>query len=247
MPRIGSSTVAIIPARFASTRLPGKPLLKETGKFLIQHVYERAARVFARVIVATDDRRILAAVRSFGGEAAMTSARHPNGTCRIAEVASTLKCSRVVNVQGDEPEVEAKHLRLVASLLDHANMATLAIPFSDPTETENPSRVKVVLDKSGFALYFSRSRIPSAGDALLHLGLYAYTRQFLLEFVKLSAGRLERAEKLEQLRALENGVRIRVGVVAGVARGGIDTAEDYRAFVERQGRPAGVRKTGGTE
>jgi 3-deoxy-manno-octulosonate cytidylyltransferase (CMP-KDO synthetase) len=247
MPRIGSTTVALIPARFASTRLPGKPLLRETGKFLIQHVYERAARVFSRVIVATDDRRILEAVRSFGGEAAMTSARHPNGTCRIAEVAATLKAARIVNVQGDEPEADAKHLRLVATLLDDAPMATIAVPFSPDDDVENRARVKVVLDKNGFALYFSRSRIPSGGAALLHLGLYAYTRKFLLEFVKLSAGRLEQAEKLEQLRALENGVRIRVGVVSGVARGGIDTPEDYRAFVERQGRPAVARKTGGTE
>ncbi len=237
-------TVAIIPARYASTRLPGKPLLRETGKPLIQHVYERAARAFSRVIVATDDDRILDAVRAFGGEAAMTSPRHPNGTCRIAEVAAKLKCSRVVNVQGDEPEIDLAHLRLVAKLLDDAPMATLAVRFTDSADAGKPDRVKVVLDKNDFALYFSRSRIPHSGDALLHLGLYAYTRKFLLEFVKLPAGRLEQAEKLEQLRALENGVRIKVGVVVGASIGGIDTPEDYRAFVERQGR-AVTERTGG--
>ncbi len=242
MPR---RTLAVIPARYASTRLPGKPLLRETGKYLVQHVYERAAKAFDRVIVATDDDRILRAVRSFGGEAMMTSAKHPNGTCRIAEVASKTPCDRIVNVQGDEPEVDLRHLRLVAKLLDTAEMATLAVPFETETGAENPSRVKVVLDKKGFALYFSRSRIPHEGAALLHLGLYAYTRPFLLKFVKLPTGRLEQGERLEQLRALENGVRIRVGVVRGAARGGIDTAEDYRAFVER--RAAVAVRRGGTE
>ena len=238
-------TLAVIPARYASTRLPGKPLLRETGKYLVEHAYERAAKVFDRVIVATDDDRILQAVRSFAGEAMMTSADHPNGTSRIAEIAKKIPCDRIVNVQGDEPEVDLKHLRLVAKLLDDAEMSTIAVPFESDADAENPNRVKVVLDKNGFAMYFSRSRIPHNGPALLHLGLYAYTRKFLLKFVKLQAGPLERGECLEQLRALENGVRIRVGVVKGAARGGIDTAEDYRAFVER--RAAVAVNRGGTE
>src|SRR5258706_7319222 len=120
-----SGTIAVVPARYASSRLPGKPLLRETGKFLIQHVVERASRVFPRVIVATDDDRILSAVRSFGGEAVMTSTSHGSGTSRIAEVVAKIKCDRVVNVQGDEPEVETAHLRKVVELLDDADMSTL--------------------------------------------------------------------------------------------------------------------------
>lgn len=239
--RSASNVVAVVPARYGSSRLPGKPLLAATGRPLIQHVVERASRVFPRVIVATDDRRILEAVRRFGGEAVMTSPRHDSGTSRAAEVVARLKCRRVVNVQGDEPEADPSHLLRVARLLDEAPMTTLAVPFARPEDADRPERVKVVLDRRGFALYFSRSRIPDGGLALLHLGVYGYSRRFLLQFARLRPTPLERAERLEQLRALEHGHRIRVGVVSGVPHGGIDTPQDYRAFVARWRAAAGGR------
>jgi 3-deoxy-manno-octulosonate cytidylyltransferase (CMP-KDO synthetase) len=238
MARGTGSVVAVIPARYASTRLPGKPLLRETGKFLIQHVYERVRRCPALdgVVVATDDERILQAVRSFGGEAVMTSSRHPSGTDRIAEAVKGLDCAKVVNVQGDEPEMETSLIEDVIGLLDQgAEMATLAVPFADADEALQPHRVKVVVDRHHNALYFSRSRIPHGGaaPALLHLGIYGYTKAFLQRFVTLDPTALEQAEKLEQLRALEHGYKIKVGIVKAKARGGIDTPEDYAAFVRR--------------
>lgn len=234
------SVVAVIPARYASTRLPGKPLLNETGKFLIQHVYEqvRKCALLDRVIVATDDERILQAVRSFGGEAAMTSAHHPSGTDRAAEAVKEIDCAKVVNVQGDEPEVNPEHVETVVGLLDHAEMATLATPFANPAEATDPHRVKVVIDRHHNALYFSRARIPhqngTPAPALLHLGMYGYTKNFLLRYVTLDRTALEQAEKLEQLRALEHGYKIKVGVVRGPSSGGIDTPADYAAFVKRE-------------
>jgi len=239
MARSPGSVVAVIPARFASTRLPGKPLLKETGKYLIQHVYERAracARL-DRVIVATDDDRIAEAVRSFGGEAVMTSPHHPSGTDRIAEAVRDIDCAKVVNIQGDEPEIEPRLIETLIGLLDTAEMATLATPFERPADAILPSRVKVVIDRHHNALYFSRSPIPhtDAGGPppLLHLGLYAYTKAFLLRYVALDRTPLEQAEKLEQLRALEHGYRIKVGIVRWDSMGGVDTPEDYAAFVRR--------------
>lgn len=241
--------VAVIPARFASTRLPGKPLLADTGKPLIQHVVEaaRRARRLGRVIVATDDRRILDAVAAFGGEAVMTRDDHPSGTDRVAEVAATLPDARiVVNLQGDEPEVSPEALDLVVSLLEDdpaVPMATLATPIHDEAVYRDPSCVKVVRATSGRALYFSRSSIPchrdglpspapDGGLALLHLGLYAYRREFLLGLARLPTSPLERAEKLEQLRVLEAGHPIAVGVIEEPSIG-IDTPEDYRRFVGR--------------
>jgi len=245
MARSGAAVVAILPARYSSTRLPGKPLLRETGKYLIQHVHEqvrKCARV-DRVIVATDDERILEAVRSFGGEAVMTSPHHPSGTDRAAEVARSLDCEKILNVQGDEPEVDPGHLDMLIDLLDGAEMATLAAPFERPEEALLPQRVKVVIDRHHNALYFSRSRIPHPGPdgppPLLHLGLYGYTRDFLLHFVALDRTPLEQAERLEQLRALEHGYKIKVGLVGKASPGGIDTPEDYAAFVRR-------RREGGT-
>ncbi|HVL12247.1 MAG TPA: 3-deoxy-manno-octulosonate cytidylyltransferase, partial [Gemmata sp.] len=179
----------IIPARYASTRLPGKPLLRETGKYLIQHVYERAAesRVAGDVIVATDDERIFDAVRGFGGRAVMTRADHPSGTDRIAEVAAHLPAEVVVNLQGDEPQIEPATLDLLAGLMADgtSDMATLAVPIADRETYRNPNIVKVVCDDRGRALYFSRSPIPMLRDGepdfsarpaqfLQHLGLYAY-------------------------------------------------------------------------
>ncbi len=230
---------AVIPARYASTRLPGKPLLRETGKYLIQHVYEQVRKCprLDRVIVATDDERIADAVRSFGGEAVMTSPHHPSGTDRVAEAARGVDCAKVVNVQGDEPEIEPSLVDALIGLLEGADMATLAAPFERPADAVLSSRVKVVIDRHHNAMYFSRSPIPySLGDGpppLLHLGLYAYTKAFLLRYVALDRTPLEQAEKLEQLRALEHGYKIKVGIVHWSTTGGIDTPEDYAAFVKR--------------
>jgi 3-deoxy-manno-octulosonate cytidylyltransferase (CMP-KDO synthetase) len=239
--------IAIIPARYASTRLPGKPLLAETGRPLIQHVVEAAqrARRLDRVIVATDDARIAGAVRAFGGEVAMTRADHPSGTDRVAEVAAGMTSAHIiVNLQGDEPEVSAEALDRVVRLLQDdpsVPMATLATPIHDEAVYRDPACVKVVCSRAGRALYFSRSpiplyrdRLPSRGAplGLLHLGLYAYRRDFLLALSNLPPSPLEQAEKLEQLRVLEAGYAIAVETVeeSGV---GIDTPEDYQRFVTR--------------
>ncbi len=234
--------VAVIPARYASTRYPGKPLAKETGKFLIQHVYEqvRLAPLISEVIVATDDQRIADAVESFGGRVVMTRADHPSGTDRIAEVAANIECDIVVNVQGDEPEIEPVCIaQLVELLHDHpeCEMATLACPFKfiDGADPKDPNSVKVQIDDEGIAVNFSRtlpeSRFTDDGP-LLHLGIYAYRRDFLLEFPKMKPTPLEKSERLEQMRALENGHKIAVGLVRRAAVG-IDTPEDYEAFVRR--------------
>ena len=241
MARGTGPVVAVIPARFASTRLPGKPLLQETGKTLIQHVWERvrSCKDLDRVIVATDDDRIFQAVKGFGGEAVMTSPRHQTGTDRIAEAVRDIDCAKVINVQGDEPEVEPALISQLAGLLDQgAEMATLATPFANPQDAMLSSRVKVVIDRHHNALYFSRSRIPYSNGsgqnpALLHLGLYAYTKPFLMRYVTLESTALEHAERLEQLRALEHGYKIKVGIVKWTSTGGIDTPEDYAAFVKR--------------
>jgi 3-deoxy-manno-octulosonate cytidylyltransferase (CMP-KDO synthetase) len=244
--------VGIIPARFASTRLPGKPLLAETGAPLIQHVVDAARRStrLTRIIVATDDRRIFDAVTSRGGEAMMTRSDHPSGTDRVAEVASAIgDADIVVNLQGDEPQIEGSTLDLVASLLvddPSLPMATIATPIRETFVYHDPSCVKVVRAASGRALYFSRSPIPHVRDggfdpiaeqpqAFLHLGLYAYRRDFLLELATMPPSPLERLEKLEQLRVLEAGYPIAVGIVDEPSVG-IDTPEDYRRFVERWSR-----------
>jgi 3-deoxy-manno-octulosonate cytidylyltransferase (CMP-KDO synthetase) len=241
--------IGVIPARFASTRLPGKPLLSETGRPLIQHVVEaaRQARRLDRIIVATDDQRIAAAVAAFGGECAMTRADHATGTDRVAEVAGRLpRAEIVVNVQGDEPEVSGAALDRLVSILEDdrdAPMATLATPIRAEHVYNDPSCVKVVCTQAGRALYFSRSPIPHHRDARpdpnsgeplahLHLGLYAYRCEFLLRLSTLPTSRLEAAERLEQLRVLEAGHPIAVGIVAEPSIG-IDTPEDYRRFVAR--------------
>jgi len=241
--------VAIIPARFGSTRFPGKPLAEQTGKYLIQHVYEQviAARRVNRCIVATDDERIVEAVRSFGGEATMTRADHPSGTDRLAEVVRGLDGTPddiILNVQGDEPELEPAHLdRLVECLVaDGAcSVATLAAPFPATADPRDPNCVKVVCNRQGQALYFSRALIPwpreqqAAADDydwLLHLGIYAYRRAFLLDFASWETSPLERIERLEQLRVLDNGYAMAVTVVQH-ACAGVDTPEDYEQFVAR--------------
>jgi len=239
-------TAIVIPARYASQRLPAKPLLRQTGKYLIQHVYERAraARRASQVIVATDDARIVAAVESFGGQAVLTRRDHASGSDRVAEVARGLDADVVVNLQGDEPLVDPAALDLLPELLRRdpgADMATLAAPVASAEQWHDPNCVKVVCDAAGRALYFSRSPIPHVRDGrpdfaarparfLQHLGLYAYRRAFLLQLAQLPPHPLEETERLEQLRVLAAGQRIHVGIVAHAGRG-VDTFEDYQEFV----------------
>jgi 3-deoxy-manno-octulosonate cytidylyltransferase (CMP-KDO synthetase) len=227
----------MIPARYESTRLPGKPLALIQGKPMIQHVYERtrAVDLVDRVLVATDDGRIAAAVRDFGGDVVMTSREHESGTDRIAEAARDLDADVVVNVQGDLPFLESDMVRATVSLMRSdpgLPMATVKAPIRNAQEMGNPNVVKVVTDHDGYALYFSRSPLPYwrdvANDGVLgykHIGLYAYRRDFLLRFARLTPTPLERAEKLEQLRALEWGFRIKVAAMtcAGIE---VDTPQD---------------------
>src|SRR5262245_49146291 len=238
-------TAIVIPARFASSRLPGKPLLKGTGKYLLQHVYENACRSSADdVIVATDDARIVDAVRSFGGQVMMTRADHPSGTDRVAEAARQLDADIVVNLQGDEPQLDPAILDVLPDLLvkdRDADMATLAVPMTSLEQWRDPNCVKVVCDRSGRALYFSRSPIPFVRDGvpdflkqpsrfLQHLGIYAYRREFLLHLATLPPEPLEEMEKLEQLRVLSLGHQIAVGVVQFAGRG-VDTPADYERLL----------------
>ncbi|MCL4201277.1 MAG: 3-deoxy-manno-octulosonate cytidylyltransferase [Pirellulaceae bacterium] len=240
----------IIPARLASTRLPRKLLLKETGKSVLQHTYEAACRATkpSAVCVAADHLEIAAEVESFGGRVVMTDPAAASGTDRVAEVARELPdADIVVNLQGDEPEVSAAAIDLVIGLLEEhpeAVMATLATPIRERARLDDPACVKVVFDTGGRALYFSRSPIPcprSWEDRLLHadpasfyqhIGMYAYRRDFLLRFAQMQPGKMEKMESLEQLRVLEAGFEILVGVVDEPTIG-IDTPADYEAFVRR--------------
>jgi len=228
------SFTVLIPARYASTRLPGKPLADIGGRPMVEHVYRRAAaaRLVDAVVVATDDERVRRAVEAFGGIACMTRADHQSGTDRLAEAASGLPCEVVVNVQGDEPLLAPEAIdEAVAALLEDPStqMATLCRPIGEPSEFEDPNVVKVVRDRSGFALYFSRAPIPyprrAADPALKHIGLYVYRREFLLRLAALEPTPLEAAESLEQLRALEHGFRIRV-VESAHDSVGVDTPAD---------------------
>lgn len=247
-------TAIVIPARYASSRLPGKPLLRSTGKYLVQHVYERAcqARRADSVVVATDDSRVVAAVESFGGKCVMTSRDHPSGTDRVAEVAAALDADVIVNLQGDEPQIDPAVLDMLPDLLvqdSEAVMATLAAPIIGEDVYRDPNCVKLVRDCRGRALYFSRSPIPFVRDGrpdfgtrpvrfLQHVGLYAYRREFLLQLAAQPPAELEESEKLEQLRVLSLGRPIQVGVVAATRRG-VDTFEDYQRFVAaHSARPA---------
>jgi len=232
-----SEVIAIIPARWASTRFPGKPLVKLHGKPLVQHVWERAGRAkrVGRVIIATDDMRIAEAAFDFGAEVALTSPKHPTGTDRLAEVAKKLKSASIVlNVQGDEPDIAPATIdRLVQALQKDPKlgMVTAANPVTDPADVHNPNVVKVATDLAGRALYFSRSVIPHDRDGhggikhLRHQGIYGYRRKVLLDFVKWKPTPLEKAEKLEQLRALEHGVAIGV-IVVRCASVGVDVPGD---------------------
>ena len=240
------SVLCVIPARYGAKRFPGKPLASQSGKPLIQHVYEAAAgakRVDA-VVVATDDERIRTAVEAFGGRAVLTRADHPCGTNRVAEAAEVFPDAEIViNLQGDEPELDPALLdRLVEEMQKDPgiDLATLAGPLS-AEEAADPNAVKVVLAANGDALYFSRAPIPAARDGekfrrapiLLHFGIYAFRADALRAYARMPQTPLERTERLEQLRWLEHGRRIRV-LVTDHRPAGVDTPEDYAAFVERR-------------
>ncbi len=217
------NVVAVIPARYGSTRFPGKALAPIAGKPMVQHVFERAraASQVSRVLVATDDERIMQAVAAFAGEAMMTRAEHRSGTERVAEVAAHVEAEIYVNVQGDEPLIEPAAIdALVAAIAEDESVkvATLCVPITAPSDIMDPNVVKVVVDFQGDALYFSRAPMPWVRDSKQvvasqhkkHLGLYAFRREALLEFPTLPPGELEKLEQLEQLRLLENGYKIRV-------------------------------------
>jgi len=262
--------VACIPARYSSTRFPGKVLAKDTGKFLIQHTYERAclARLPERVIIAADDEKVVAAAYSFGAPCVLTAVEHQSGTDRIAEAVAEMDADIVVNLQADEPEIEPANIDYVARLLienpDYP-MATLAADFDRAEQIADPNVVKVIaawsvqreanrkkLDAKryppnancGRAIYFSRAPIPYDRDAKgigqigqykRHLGIYAYRKDFLLKITGLPQTPLEKIEKLEQLRAIENGFSILVGKVEHTCDG-IDTPEQYAEFVRRHNK-----------
>jgi 3-deoxy-manno-octulosonate cytidylyltransferase (CMP-KDO synthetase) len=233
--------VGVIPARYQASRFPGKPLALIAGAPMIERVWRgaRSAKSLARVIVATDDARIADACRSFGAEVAMTRADHASGTDRIAEVAAQLDCDVVVNVQGDEPLIEGFAIdAVVEALADDPDVpiATL-VHAAEPGALADPNRVKVVLDRRGRALYFSRSAIPFARDSeprvWQHVGLYAYRREFLLRYPTLPSTPAERAEGLEQLRALEHGYPIRCAVIEGWTSAAVDVPADLAAVEAR--------------
>ncbi len=238
--------IGVIPARFASTRFPGKPLAVIAGKSLIQRVVEQCqkAKSLSEIVVATDDERIFNAAKNFC-RAEMTSPNHPSGSDRIAEIAGKISCDAVVNIQGDEPLIEPSVIDAVANALANYEMSTAATQIKNVSELENPNVVKVVVNTAGRALYFSRRTIPFFRDAinsspekqltafpfLKHLGIYGYRRETLLRLVKFSVSPLESAEKLEQLRALENGIQIAV-VKVNYDSVGVDAPEDV-ARVEK--------------
>jgi 3-deoxy-manno-octulosonate cytidylyltransferase (CMP-KDO synthetase) len=245
--------IAIIPARYGSTRFPGKALAMIKGKPMVQRVYERTrqSKFVSRVVVATDDDRIMQAVTGFGGEAVMTSPAHATGTDRLAEVAAKLSCDIVVNVQGDEPLIHPEMIdQAIIPLKDDPSipMGTLCRRIENRDEAFDPNVVKVVFDKNGFALYFSRAPIPWDRDAWAgksswneltlsgplykHIGLYVYRREFLLQYAAMSQTGLEAAEKLEQLRVLEHGRRIKT-VVTEHESFGVDIPDDLGRILDR--------------
>ena len=247
--------LACIPARYGSTRFAGKVLAKDTGKFLIQHTYERAcaASLPEKVIIAADDQRIAAAAKTFGAECILTSAEHKSGTDRIAEAVKDIDVEIVINLQADEPEIDPQNIDYLAELLvknPDYQMATLAADFQNPEQIANPDIVKVVVTSiehrassigAHRAIYFSRSPIPydreksgvgKTQQYLRHIGIYAYRKQFLLKITTLPQTKLEKTEKLEQLRAIENGFSILVGKVKHTCDG-IDTPQQYAEFVKR--------------
>jgi 3-deoxy-manno-octulosonate cytidylyltransferase (CMP-KDO synthetase) len=235
----------IIPARYASTRLPGKPLLLIHGKPMIQRVYEQSKRskLINKVIVATDDKRIFDCVKGFGGEVIMTSNKHQSGTDRLSEVAKKIKCDIVVNIQGDEPFIDPKNIDLAIEPMIKdmkLDVSTLAIKIKNNIDLKDVNKVKVVMDKNNFALYFSRNCIPfdmnqissnkfKIGKNIFykHIGLYVFRKSYLLKFSKMKTGYLEGMEKLEQLRIVENGDRIKVMLTKKDSYS-VDSAEDLK-------------------
>jgi len=245
-------TVAIIPARYASTRLPGKLIKNEakkyTGKFLIEHVYERVkeAENLQEIFVAADDERICEVVNKFGGRVKMTSVTHQSGTDRIAEAASDLDADFIVNIQGDEPDIRGDMIDDLINTMyteKEAPICTLANEIRSKDELVDPNAVKVVLDKDGYAMYFSRASIPYVRDKnnssgftsftfLKHLGIYIYRKDFLLAFSSLPVPMVEEAEKLEQLRVLSNGYKIKVVTTPHICEG-VDTPDDFERFLNK--------------
>jgi 3-deoxy-manno-octulosonate cytidylyltransferase (CMP-KDO synthetase) len=241
-----SKAVGIIPARWGSTRFPGKPLHPIAGKPLLKHVWERClrAKCLDLVVVATDDMRVASAAFDWGADVALTSPKHRSGTNRVAEVArKTRQFAYVINVQGDEPLIDPRLIDKVVEKLQSdrkVGIVTAAHPFKDPADAFSPHQVKVVLDLRGNALYFSRAAIPAPridGRSLFlrHQGIYGFRRETLLQFVKWKPSPLERAESLEQLRALENGVKVHV-LVTATGSPGIDTPEDATALEQKLAR-----------
>lgn len=235
-------TLGVIPARYAAQRFPGKPLALIAGKPLVQRVYEQAAKAnrLDKVVVATEDTRILEAVEAFGGDAMLTSPECATGTDRVAEVARAIDSELVLNIQGDEPLMRPEMIdQLVEGMQKDAGceMGTLARRINAPEQLTNPNVVKVVIGQTGNALYFSRSQIPFVRDGggattfYKHLGIYAFRRDFLLKFVQLPASELEKTEKLEQVRALENGYAIRVWITPHDSIG-VDRPEDVKLVEE---------------
>ena len=238
--------IAVIPARYESVRFPAKVLAKDTGKYLIQHTYEQVCKadLVEKVIIAADSTKVFDACKEFGANCVMTSEAHQSGTDRIAEAVEKINADIVINVQGDEPEIDPANINLLAQLMidnPNADMATLIAKFQTVGQIANPNIVKVVIGRDRFAKYFSRSVIPycrqtggvgNIDDYYRHLGIYAYRKKFLLLMTKLPVGRLEQIEKLEQLRVLEFGHNILTGLVAHTVDG-IDTPEQYAEFVKR--------------
>jgi 3-deoxy-manno-octulosonate cytidylyltransferase (CMP-KDO synthetase) len=233
---MNNRTAAIIPARFASTRFPGKVLAELCGKPMIQWVYEKAMdSVVDEVLIATDDQRVVDAVEAFGGKAVMTASNHPSGTDRICEAAEGLDCDIIINIQGDEPLIPVEVINDLVVLMQsnpEIEMGTVGVPAEREVLTD-PNKVKVVVDSFDFALYFSRSLIPFLREggvdtpALLHWGIYSYRKAVLQKFVSLPEGRLEACEKLEQLRALENGIKIYL-MRSSLESIGVDTPDDLK-------------------
>lgn len=238
--------IAVIPARYSSSRFPGKPLAVLAGKPVIQRVYEQVTKVLSEAWIATDDERIYNTVSDFGGKAVMTRQDHKSGTDRIEEAVEKIKTDAdvIVNIQGDEPFIQPSQIETVCKQFDNPStqIATIGKPFTSMEAVENPNSPKIVTDVNGFALYFSRSVIPyvrgveekewlSHFPFLKHLGIYAYRREVLREITRLPQSPLEKAESLEQLRWLQNGYRIRVGIT-NVETVGIDTPDDLRRAEE---------------
>jgi 3-deoxy-manno-octulosonate cytidylyltransferase (CMP-KDO synthetase) len=238
--------IVVIPARYGSSRFVGKVLARETGKYLLQHTYERAlcAKSVDQALIATDDQRVMDACAEFGGACVMTSVAHQSGTDRIAEAVADMDADIIINLQADEPEIDPSYIDQVAGLLldnPDAEMATLLAPFETADDIANPNIVKCITDTTGRAIYFSRSAIPYDRNASgvgevchykRHLGIYAYRKDFLMEYTSLEPSFLEQCEKLEQLRAIENGYTILTGMV-DKAWDGVDTEEQYQAFARR--------------